>query len=128
MLLKPFLTNWGRLFSLCKKMFILQKNFKNLKRIDMKPFFMVALGVLFVLYVASVVIEALRRSKSVKQSNNNAPLSKQVKRQNYIRIRAEDLADWDSIDYLYSERPHVSSRDVKLEINELKNNSNEINN
>lgn len=101
-----------------KKMFILQKNFKNLKRIDMKPFFMVALGVLFVLYVASVVIEALRRSKSVKQSNNNAPLPKQVKRQNYIRIQAEDLADWDSIDYLYSERPHVSSRDVKLEINE----------
>ena len=118
MLLKPFLTNWGRLFSLYKKMFILQKNFKNLKRIDMKPFFMVALGVLFVLYVASVVIEALRRSKSVKQSNNNAPLPKQVKRQNYIRIQAEDLADWDSIDYLYSERPHVSSREVKLEINE----------
>ena len=118
MLLKPFLTNWGRLFSLCKKMFILQKNFKNLKRIDMKPFFMVALGVLFVLYVASVVIEALRRSKSVKQSNNNAPLPNQVKRQNYIRIQAEDLADWDSIDYLYSERPHVSSREVKLEINE----------
>lgn len=118
MLLKPFLTNWGRLFSLYKKMFILQKNFKNLKRIDMKPFFMVALGVLFVLYVASVVIEALRRSKSVKQSNNNAPLPKQVKRQNYIRIQAEDLADWDSIDYLYSERPHFSSRDVKLEINE----------
>jgi len=79
---------------------------------------MVALGVLFVLYVASVVIEALRRSKSVKQSNNNAPLPNQVKRQNYIRIQAEDLADWDSIDYLYSERPHVSSREVKLEINE----------
>lgn len=118
MLLKPFLTNWGRLFSLCKKMFILQKNFKNLKKNSMKPFFMVALGVLFVLYVASVVIEALRRSKSVKQSNNNAPLPKQVKRQNYIRIQAEDLADWDSIDYLYSERPHVFSRDVKLEINE----------
>jgi predicted membrane protein len=96
----------------------------------MNTFFTVALGVLFVMYVASVVFEALRRSKSVKTlPTNNAPtpVKKQVK-QNYIRYQAEDLAEWDNIDYLYCERPHVSSRDVKLEINELKDNSNEINN
>ena len=86
----------------------------------MNTFVMVALGVLFVMYVASVVFEALRRSKSVKTPpTNNAPTpaKKQVK-QNYIRYQAQDLAEWDNIDYLYCERPHVSSRDVKLEINE----------
>ena len=96
----------------------------------MNTFFTVALGVLFVMYVASVVFEALRRSKSVKTppiNNAPSPPPKQVK-QNYIRYQAEDLAEWDNIDYLYSECPHVSSRDVKLEINELKDNSNEINN
>ena len=86
----------------------------------MNTFVMVALGVLFTMYVASVVFEALRRSKSVKTPQINKPkttLPKQVK-QNYIRYQAEDLAEWDNIDYLYCERPHVSSRDVKLEINE----------
>ena len=48
---------------------------------------MVALGVLFVMYVASVVFEALRRPKSVKTppiNNAPSPPPKQVK-QNYIR-------------------------------------------